>query len=58
MLMTEKRIIVGIIDQPIRMLTARQAAIRRTPEASSRVMKNRMEPAIWVSPPKRYPKNS
>ncbi len=56
--MTENSRIVGMIGQPIKMLTARQATISRTPEAIRRVMKNRMEPAIWVSGPKRYFKNS
>ena len=47
-----------MIGQPIKMLTAKQATISRTPEANRRVMKNRIEPAIWVSGPKRYFKNS
>ena len=46
------------MGQPIKMLTARQATISLTPDANRRVMKNRIEPAIWVSGPKRYFKNS
>ena len=49
---------VGIMCQPTSTLTARQAAMRRTPDARRRVMKNSTEPAYWVSGPKRWRRNS
>jgi hypothetical protein len=42
----------------MRIDTARLAAISRTPEPASRVMKKNTEAVTWVARPKRWARNS
>ncbi len=44
--------------QPMRMDTAKAAAMSRTPEPRSRVTKKKREPVTWLAAPNRCRKNS
>ena len=53
-----KSVMVAQSGQPTRTETASAAAMSRTPEPSSRVMKKKMEPVTWLAAPKRCLRNS